>query len=170
MQSDNLLKKIKAASGKKGFSFIIVGIIAALMLLLLPSGDKEEAESASEDARVLTSAEYCALLEQKAEKLIYELPEVKSCSVFITLESGYSYIYATDQHVNETDQGKQTDKTIVLADGENGELPLVVEEKMPKIAGVAVVCGKASYETQYRIIELMCALFDIKSNRISVQT
>ncbi len=118
----------------------------------------------------LTSAEYCALLEQKAVKLIESLPEVDECSVFITLDSGYQYVYATDQHVREDGDTKETDKTIVLADGEKGEDPILIQETMPKIAGVAVVCGGASYETQYRIIELMCALFDIKSNRISVQT
>ncbi|MBR6783609.1 MAG: hypothetical protein IKM32_02855 [Clostridia bacterium] len=169
MRADGITEKLKLVSGKKGFGFIAIGIIAALLMLLLPSESEESALPEASGAYP-SSAEYCALLEQKAERLIGELPEVKSCAVFITLENGYGYIYATDQHINETSAGKQTDKTIVLADGENGETALVIEESMPKVAGVAVVCKNASYETQYRIIELMCALFDIKSNRISVQT
>lgn len=170
MKADTLLGKLKLASGKKGFFFAVIGIAAALLLLITPNGEAESASDGNSAQAILTSADYCALLEEKARSLICKLDEVKDCSVFITLECGYSYIYATDQHINETEQGKQTDKTIVLADGENGERPLVLEEKMPKVAGVAVVCESASYETQYRIIELMCALFDIKSNRISVQT
>ncbi len=168
MKTEGTLERLKALSRKKGFSFIIIGVFAALALMLIPSESDEPAPT--EQADYPSSAEYCALLEQKAERLICELPEVKGCAVFITLEGGYSYIYATDQHVNETENGKQTDKTVVLADTENGEAPLIISESMPKVAGVAVVCSNASYETQYRIIELMCALFDIKSNRISVQT
>ncbi len=169
MKAEGLTERLKTLSSKKGFGFIVFGLIASVALMLMPSGSGEAPAANSEKAN-LTSAEYCALLEAKAQELICELPEVKDCRVFITLDCGYGYIYATDQHVNENENGKQTDKTIVLADGENGEEALVIEETMPKVAGVAVVCGSASYETQYRIIELMCALFDIKSNRISVQT
>lgn len=168
MRADGIIEKLKALSGKKGFGFIILGILAGLMLLILPESESEPEITVSEGA--LTSDEYCLLLEKKAEALICELPEVDSCSVFITLENGYRYIYATDQHVRETSDSKETDKTVVLANGENGEAAILIEETMPSVAGVAVVCGGASYETQYRIIELMCALFDIKSNRISVQT
>ncbi len=147
---------------------MLIGLLAGVSLLLLPS-EKAEEPVATHGER-LTSEEYCEKLESKAKKLIENLPEVDSCSVFITLETGYRYIYATDQHVQEQSDSKQIDKTIVLADGESGETPLLVEETMPKIAGVAVVCEGATYETQRRIIDLICALFDIKSNRISVQT
>lgn len=168
MKTEGTLERIKALSGKKGFSFIVIGIFAALALMIIPNGESEPAKQ--EQSAYPSSAEYCLLLEQKAEELICELPAVKDCSVFITLENGYGYIYATDQHINETENGKQTDKTIVLANTENGEAPITIEERMPQVAGVAVVCPNATYETQYRIIELICALFDIKSNRISVQT
>ena len=153
MKNNELFERIKKLFDKKGFGFVFLALIAGVALMLIPSSGQET--TPIEENKTITSFEYCTLLEQKAKSLICELPEIDGCEVFITLEKGYRYIYATDQHVNETDQGKQTDKTIVLADGENGELPLVIEEKMPKIAGVAVVCGKASYETQYRIIELI---------------
>ena len=168
MKAESTREKIKKLLGMKGFGFVAIGILAGLLLMVLPS-DSQEAET-SKNETVISSAEYCAMLESKAEDLIKSLPEVKDCSVFITLESGYRYIYATDQHVREASGSKETDKTIVLAGNGNGENPILIEESMPSVAGVAVVCGNADYRTQYRIIELMCALFDIESNRISVQT
>lgn len=169
MKVEQWLEKLKKLFGTKGGAFIIIGLIAGLALLLIPS-ETETPETAEYTGEGITSVEYCNKLEQKAEELILRLPEVKDCSVFITLESGFRYIYATDQHVREESGSKQTDKTIVLADNTDGETAILVEETMPKIAGVAVVCEGASYETQRRIIDLICALFDIKSNRISVQT
>lgn len=168
MKAENTKEKIKKLLGTKGIGFVAIGIAAGLMLMLFPSGETEN--DVLESEHVIGSAEYCAMLENKAEELIKSLPEVDDCSVFITLESGYRYIYATDQHVREASGSKETDKTIVLAGNGNGENPILVEESMPSVAGVAVVCGNADYRTQYRIIELMCALFDIESNRISVQT
>lgn len=168
MKAEKFIGRLKKLTSAKGFGFIALGVAAGLLLMLFPQESGEAEQEASRAA--LTSAEYCALLESKAEELISRLPEVEECSVFITLESGYRYIYATDQHVREASGGKETDKTIVLAGNGNGEAPILIEESMPSVAGVAVVCADASYETQYRIIELMCALFDINSNRISVQT
>lgn len=163
-----ILPRLKKLMSAKGFGLIAVGLAAGLILMLMPESGEESEISEQETA--ISSVEYCALLEEKAESLIKELPEVDDCSVFITLESGFQYVYATDQHVREESDSKETDKTIVLAGNGNGEEPLLVRETMPAVAGVAIVCGGADYETQYRIIELMCALFDIESNRISVQT
>ena len=159
--------KLKNLFGKKGNVFIILGLLAGIFLLVLPSSNEEATVTVAEK---MTSDQYCIMLEEKATNLICQLPEVDSCAVFVTLERGYRYVYATDQHVREESDSKETEKTIVLAGNGNGESAILIEETMPVVAGVAVVCKGASYETQYRIIELMCALFDINSNRISVQT
>jgi stage III sporulation protein AG len=168
LKVENHVQKLKKLLGTRSGIFVLIGLLAGIFLLLLPTEKAEEAIVTRGER--LTSEEYCEKLESKAAELIEKLPEVDSCSVFITLETGYRYIYATDQHVHEQSESKQIDKTIVIADSDSGESPILVEEAMPKIAGVAVVCEGASYETQRRIIDLICALFDIKSNRISVQT
>ena len=159
---------IKRLLKTKGAGFVILGITAGVLLLAMPQNSTKTQEP--EPKILFTSQEYCAQLEQKTERLIKDLPAVKDCSVFITLEKGYSYIYATDQHVNQQGDNKETDKTVVLAADGNGESPILIQETMPKVAGVAVVCPKADYQTQYKIIELVCALYSIPSNRISVQT
>ena len=159
------------AAGSKKLIFAVLGAFAGIMLLILPGGEKTE-PTVSESNE--TAADYCLLLEEKAEELIKELSGVKDCRVVITLSEGYRRIYATDQHVRETSEpgsgSKQTDKTVAFAESGGNKTPTLVSESMPSVAGVAVVCRGASYETQYKIIELMCALFDIKSNRISVQS
>ena len=167
MKPNNIFEKLKKLASVKGFGLIVLGITAGFALMLFPS----ESENApiQESQTAITGTDYCALLESKAQKLICGLPEVEECSVFITLDTGYQFIYATDQHIRESGDAKETDKTIVLAGNGNGESPILVRETLPTVAGVAVVCNGASYETQYQIIELLCALFDIKSNRISVQ-
>ena len=161
------LLDIKKRFGRKGM-LALIGLIAGVLLLLIPTS-KEEPTPTDGVGRG-SSTEYCAELEEKAESLICSLSGVDECNVFITLESGFSYSYASDMRISDTGNGKTTEKTIVLAGNGNGEEGILLTESMPRVAGVAVVCRGASYETQYRIIELMMALFDIKSNRISVQT
>lgn len=168
MKSNSFTERIKKLLSAKGMGFALIGLIAGMVLLMMPSEDNTDISPTVDDT--LTSAEYCLLLEQKAVSLIKQLPNTDDCDVFITLEKGFRYVYATDQHVREESDFKETDKTVVLAGNGSGENAILIEESMPKVAGVAVVCKNASYETQYKIIELMCALFDISSNRISVQS
>lgn len=152
------------------FALALIGVCAGLALLLIPSsgGKSEQAGTGSG----FTARDYCAELERRAEELINELPEVKNCRVMITPETGYKYVYATDQHLKEEGDDRravQSDKTVVLAESGGGKNPVAVSETMPAVAGVAVVVRGAGYEPRYRVIELMCALFNVKSNRISVQ-
>lgn len=166
---DEKLLSIKSLLGKKGMGFAALGLVVGILLLLMPVGEKENSQSI-ENGEQISSEGYTALLEEKAVNLIKDIDGVDDCKVFITLERGFRYVYATDQHVREDVSAKETDKTVVLANNNGGEKPILIEETMPVVAGVAVVCKGASYETQYRIIETMCALFDIKSNRITVQS
>ena len=168
MKDEKQLDGIKKLFRKKGFGIIAIGLCAGLALMIIPQGGDES--EATAEKTTLSATEYCLLLEQKAEELIKTLPDVDECRVFITLESGFKYVYATDQRFRRENDLQEVEKNLILAEGKEGESPITLEESMPRVAGVAVVCDGASYESQYRIISLMCALFDIQSNRICVQT
>ena len=96
-------ERLKRAFGKKGI-IALLGLVAGLILLVLPTPKEEQ--TPLPESGVMTSAEYCAMLEQKAERLICELPEVDDCVVVITLERGYRHVYASDMHVNEYSDGR----------------------------------------------------------------
>ena len=162
---------LKRFSRGRLFIFAVLGAFAGVMLLLLPSGGESKSAAAAPETE---SAEiYRAELERRATELVCALPGVADCRVVITLSEGYKYVYASDMHLREEGaepaRTVQSDKTVVLADNGNGKSPAVVSETMPAVAGVAVVIPGADYDTKYRVIELMCALFDVKSNRVSVQ-
>lgn len=142
-------------------------------MLLLPT----EGEKVVQEETVYKSAnDYCLALEEKTTAIINELDGVENCKVQITLVYGYEYIYATNQHVNETfnvsggTATKETEKEYVVITSDNGNGTVLLRETMPTVQGIAVVCKNASYETQYQIITLLTALYDISSNNISVLT
>ncbi len=171
---ENKSKKLFFESSKKTKTTFLVALaaLAALMLLILPS--QSESSGTDDPDSGCDVTQYCQMLEQKAEELILGLDGVKECRVFVTLETGYCYTYATDQSVKESffENGatsqKETQKTVVFHNGDGKAV--LLRQEMPKISGVAVVCKGAGYDVQYRIISLVCALFDVSSNRISVQS
>lgn len=147
----------------KGLPYILLALAAGVLLLLLPGKSAESPAATPHEAEA-----YRRALEQEVQELLLELPEVKSCSVVLTLSYGYEYLYATDQRVSETSGGKQTEKTIVLATESGNEIPIPLREKQPVVCGAAVVCPGANEATRMRIEQLLRALFSLESTAISI--
>ena len=62
-------------------------------------------------------------------------------------------------------RGAEISEEYVVLDGDT---PLLTKQSMPEITGVAVVAMGVSPQTEYEIIKLLSALFDLPSNRISI--
>ena len=154
----------------KSFLYIVLALAAGVALLLLPGSGGTESKTVSAPS----ASEYTAALEKKVASLIGELDGVKDCSVAITLAAGYEYLYASDGRISHTyDEsgallGDEETREYIFADGNTQ--PVVISERMPTVEGVAVVCKGATAVTEQKIISLLSALFNIKSNKISVIT
>ncbi len=150
----------------KGMPYLLLALAAGLILLLLPSGkNKTQTAESTSDAE-----SYRLALEQEVQSLLCELEGVKDCTVVLTLSSGYEYTYATDQKVREQSDGKETEKTIVLAEQDGEERALPLREKQPVVCGAAVVCPGADEVLRSRIAELLRALFSLENSAISIQS
>ncbi len=150
----------------KGMGFVIVALVAGVILLLWPTAEK--AVSTDGEFTYNSADTYRKALEGDVAKLVRDVPGVDSCTVLITLQSGYEYYYATDQQVTGGDNGSDSRKEYVLANYGGNEQPVLIEERMPKVSGVAVVCPGVSATAEYKIIQMLSALFDLPTNRISV--
>ncbi len=146
----------------KSFPFIVIALIAGMLLLMLPSSEEASSDTLapSDSAR-----EYVEYLENKASRLIREIDGVDECNVMISVSGGYVYHYASNQRVNQNGENRDTEKEYVVLDGDT---PLLTKQSMPEITGVAVVAMGVSPQTEYEIIKLLSALFDLPSNRISI--
>ena len=168
----DIKEKITHLAKSKAFVYIVLAVAAGVALLVIPSGD---ADSTDGDA-VFSAAEYCAELENKVRSLILELDEVKSCKVAVTLAEGYEYLYASDARITHTYgedgtiQGDDQEREYIFATTDGNTSTVIIRERMPAVEGVAVVCEGASAVTEQKIISIVSALFNIKSNKISVIT
>lgn len=134
--------------------------------MLLPDGStdsKKELQFTYDDTQT-----YLDSLEKKTESLICELEGVRGCNVMITLKSGYEYLYASDARAVIGNENRDSQKEYVIIQTGGDEQPVLIEKRMPEISGVAVVCNGISADTEYKIICLLQALFNIASNKISI--
>ncbi len=152
----------------KGIWLIFLALILGGGLMLIPDNSVSTGSPAFPSAE-----EYRISLEKQAEKLIESIDGVGDCTVMISLESGYEYVYASDQTLTRTydENGvllsTASTKEYVL-DGEGKSI--IISETPPKIEGIGVVAKNASQQTAYRIVRLLQGVYGIPSNRITVES
>ena len=148
---------------------VIAPAAAGLVFLLLselwpePQPQNLPSNGATAPGQVTTS--YEEQLEQRLESLITQISGAGSTEVMVTVFSAEEVIYA--QNTQQTGEGAHTETHVLL---ENGTA-LTKTTLAPQISGVAVVCeGGSNVTVVARITEMLSALLDLPTHRISVQT
>ncbi len=117
---------------------------------------------------------YSSMLEEGLIDVLSKMVGDDSLRVFVTLESSFENVYASDATVNEQDGNdlfeSKSQKQIVLTGGSAGKKEaLVVKRIPPKVKGAAVVYrGGDAPEMKKKITELAAAVLGVPENRIYV--
>lgn len=142
---DGIKEKLGALGGAKGLIYIAAALAAGLLCLFLSCGDDGTQDTSVETAEV----DYRAEAEDKLRALLNSVSGVSGARVIITFSDGVRYEYGEG--------------------GYSRSSPPVVEEKPPRVGGVAIVCeGGDNPAVQKKVIDLVCALYGIPSSRVSV--
>ena len=142
---DGIKEKLGALGGAKGLIYIAAALAAGLLCLFLSHGDDGTQDTSVETAEV----DYRAEAEDKLRALLNSVSGVSGARVIITFSDGVRYEYGEG--------------------GYSRSSPPVVEEKPPRVGGVAIVCeGGDNPAVQKKVIDLVCALYGIPSSRVSV--
>ncbi|MBQ7647220.1 MAG: hypothetical protein IJS94_08130 [Clostridia bacterium] len=174
---ESIVKKIAKV---KGIGYILIAVAAAVIFLLLPSsnGSSGGKSENSGDAAVISAKdaeEYISILERKTEELLNRINGISDCKVMLIADSGYTGSYAADQTVQRSFDGSgktmsesEQKKYVTVSSG--GSVSLVrTKESFPKICGIAVICPDSGDSARLAVTETLKALYNLSSNRISVQ-
>ncbi len=154
------LRKLGVAAG-------LVLILIIFVSTLLPKPDPSPA------AERLTAEETERNLEKRLEALLAEINGVTSPKVMLTLDTTEQHVYATDSKTgSSSDEAKSSDdseETVVLIGSGSSEAALEENTVMPKVRGVAVVCGGAENPIiREKVVNTVAGVLDIGTGRIYV--
>lgn len=175
----------KRFGGEKAARILVVaGILGILVIFLSTFLDKEQADAAAVSSDSTGSAEaYCAMLEKKLGEIVTDITASSNVRVFVTLESGAEYVYASEikqgtdtvedtngENSRKIQQKDSTEGNYILVEGEDGrKTALLVTELAPRVQGVTVVCdGGDDEEIAARITDAVTTALDITSRRVCV--
>ncbi len=159
-------KVIKAA--------VIIGAAVILLIFLSSfSGGSEQAASLPTE----NTAELEQKLEQRLEQLISEIDGVSSPCVMLTLEQTSQTVYARDERSsssvsgdeNGSDSNSDSESSVVIVGSGSGKTALTESTILPKVRGVAVICGGAeNVLIKEKVVNTVASVLDISTSRVYV--
>ncbi|MCC8023399.1 MAG: hypothetical protein LIO46_06465 [Clostridiales bacterium] len=170
-------KKIKTYLGDKDNKIKLIvalglaGILCILMSEYISFGGSEdkEAQDSVQTAQEISMDSFKETTEQQLGEIIGKIDGVGRCEVMVTIENSSEQVYAYDSSSEQGENSSKNEYKYIIINGEDGEEALLVKEIQPKIRGVIVVCeGGDNIAVQEKIISSVTAVFDISSNRVSI--
>lgn len=142
------------------YKYALLVLLAGLVLLLLPSGNTRQETAKAPETEITWTQED---LEEKLTQLIGSMDRAGRVKVALTLEEGPFSELAEDQ---ESDGSW---KTVTVQRSEGGTETVVVRSSSPKYRGALVVCDGGNIpEVKLNIVEAVCALTGLSSDRVTV--
>lgn len=153
---------------------VIIGVALIVLIFISTLTPKESAQAppASE-----STAETEQRLEARLEELLSEIEGVSSPKVMLTLDSTEEHVYARDSRSgsssSQDEGGRQgsddNEDTVVLVGSGSGESALEQSTVLPKVRGVAVVCGGAQDPTiKEKVVNTVSGVLGIGASRVYV--
>ncbi len=163
--SSEILSKLK--KDKKAILILTVGLVGMLLIVFSGNGDSSYSAKESENT------DYSFYNEDEVKKELTELIEsidgAGETILMITYKSDKETVFATDTEDNIGNDGTKTKKEYVIIKSNSVESGLPLKIIYPEVKGVAVICeGGDNHIVREKIYSLVCALFSISSNSVSV--
>lgn len=152
---------------------VLVGIVICLIYFCSFTSGKKKPDNTDNNSteNYGTSVEYIDFLENKLSNVLSKVSGVGKVEVIITLESGFTYEYATDTETKTMVSGGTettvTTETVILVSNE----PVIVKEIYPKIKGVVVVAdGAKDVSVRLNILTAVETVLEVDRNNITILT
>ena len=167
----NVWEKLKKIKHIHIILAVIVGLIVLLCYFSFWGKPKTDTIPDNSTQEYSSSEEYVNALENKLINVLSKLSGVGQTSVIITLESGFSYEYATDTETKTIVSGGTettvTTETIILVSNE----PVIVKEIYPNIKGVVVVAdGAKDVGVRLNILSAVETVLEVDRNNVTILT
>ena len=151
----------------KKYKYILLVLAVGVLLMLLPTGKKEEVGTdASQQLEDFSLEE----TEEKLRKILEKIDGVGKADLMLTLKSGTQLQLAEDEDRSLRDGETESQRqTVVLSRGSGTEDIVVTQQQYPIYQGALVVCEGADNSTVcLAVTDAVSALTGLSSDKISV--
>ena len=149
----------------QSFRWPLLILILGICLMLLPA-EKEPAKEPTQCSIEIENQD----LEARLKEVLGHIEGVGAVEVLLTVKTGPEYVYQTNETKNKhAEEFEQRSETVVIADGNGGEMPITVNTVFPTYKGALIVCqGADRASVRLAVMEAVSDLTGLSSEHISV--
>lgn len=157
----------KATQWIQKYKFIALIIIAGLVLMWLPTGDKETNTIKSDD---MTDISKAISFEEELEETLNQIKGAGKVKVMLTVAQGEETVYQTNNTLSiNNDTTKEDMDTVTIADADRNQNGLIKQTNPPIYMGAIIICQGADDPTvRLAITDAVAKITGLKTNSISV--
>lgn len=154
--------------GKGGWRrLVLIAGIAAIVLLFLSTLTPQSEPQTVQQYTAEETAKLERELERRLTELLAEIDGVSSPRVMVTLDRTIEHVYAEESKVRSGSGENSTESTLALSG--SGKEALETSVILPKVRGVAVVCGGAEdIVIREKVVNTAARVLDIKVSQVYV--
>lgn len=149
------------------YKYVLLVILAGVILLLWPTGEREQPEERTADS----AAEDFDLeaLEEKLSQTLSQVEGAGKVTVTLTVKSGLEQVPLTDRSTSVSERGNSVEEKTVVINTGSGQEAVVRLRRGPVFQGAVVVCpGGDQAEVRLLLTQAVASLTGLGADRITV--
>ena len=162
---------IKALSGKlphwlKKYRYPILVLALGLVLMVLPGRSKKTEPAPVEK----TATEQTGSISTELAQILGRIQGVGKVEVMLTVKTGETTVYQTDEDISTTETGSTIRKeTVIITNSDRQQEALVTQILPPEYLGAVIVCqGADNVQVRLAVVEAVSKATGLGSDKISV--
>lgn len=173
MEKGEWKKIIKKAGPLRLGIVVLCGVLLVLAGDLFSAKNKNRSEEMTESPLAgnegtsdTMTKDYCESIKEELVDVLEGVEGVGEVQVMVTVSASGEKVTLKD---NKSHENTAEEETVLIEDGERGNVPYVVQEREPELEGVVVVCeGGDDASVKKEITEAVSALFAIETHKIKI--
>ncbi|MBQ7817206.1 MAG: hypothetical protein IJ388_00215 [Oscillospiraceae bacterium] len=146
------------------YRFVVLILLIGVGLMLIPFGNKKEAETVSQPVTPTQPD-----ISEELSKILSQIDGAGEVSVMLTVRTGTSTVYQTDDSVTNGENGATKQDTVIVTDENRVQSGLIQHIVYPEYRGAIIVCqGADNVQVRLNIMEAVARITGLGMDRISV--
>ena len=152
----------------KKYRYVVIVLVAGILLMLIPSGEK--GADASAPVKNVQEEHLLEVTEEQLKGILSQIKGAGKVEVLLTCATSERNVLYSDERISSSENSQTTEReTVLITDGNRGEEPLVEQVIAPEYMGAVIVCQGASNPTvRLAISDAVSKATGLGLDRISV--
>lgn len=150
------------------YKYVLLVIAAGIVLLLWPTGKREQDAGTGGTAGAQESFDLDAL-EEKLSQTLSRVEGAGEVTVTLTVKRGMEQVLASDRTTSVSERGSSVEEETVLVNSGGGQETVLLTQRYPTFQGALVVCeGGDDAEVRLLLTQAVSVLTGLGTDRITV--